>query len=121
MTGVIRRAGETFDDTYTLYLAEGVFFDMMDDSRWINHSCAPNASVRARLCDDGAGEAHFVALRDIAAGEELTYDYAFPKHQALPCNCGSTKCRGLIIDTDELTDPGAPLQAPRVVEADGDA
>ncbi len=35
---------------------------------FINHSCAPNLGIR--------GQIMYVALRDIGAGEELTYDWA---------------------------------------------
>jgi hypothetical protein len=42
------------------------------------------------------------ALKAIAVGEELSYDYAFPAHLAEPCRCGSPRCRGLIIDEDAL-------------------
>lgn len=59
-----------------------------------NHSCDPN------LWWSGAA---LVAVRDLAAGEELTYDYAtgtaggpLPEGFLLRCNCGSTRCRGLV-------------------------
>ncbi|HET6762533.1 MAG TPA: SET domain-containing protein-lysine N-methyltransferase, partial [Longimicrobiaceae bacterium] len=41
-------------------------------SRWINHSCDPN-------CDAVVDEGHvwIQSIRDIAPGEELTYDYNF--------------------------------------------
>lgn len=40
-----------------------------------------------------------IALRDIAAGEELTYDYS--THQEHPegemiCLCGAASCRGVV-------------------------
>jgi SET domain-containing protein len=38
--------------------------------RYLNHSCAPNAEAVLR-----AGNIVFVALRAIAAGEEITLDY----------------------------------------------
>jgi len=38
--------------------------------RYLNHSCAPNAEPLLR-----AGTIVFVALRAIAPGEEITYDY----------------------------------------------
>jgi len=60
----------------------------------LNHSCDPNLWW--------SGD-ELVALRGIAAGEELTYDYATdPACDALAsgallrCNCGSMRCRGLI-------------------------
>lgn len=58
-----------------------------------NHSCDPNLWW--------SGD-ELVALRDVAAGEELTYDYATGGAAALAggallrCNCASTRCRGLI-------------------------
>ena len=47
-------------------------------ARWINHSCAPNCE--AVVVQDDKGRPHkdkvFIeALRDIKAGEELTYNY----------------------------------------------
>jgi uncharacterized protein len=43
-----------------------------DDARFINHSTAPNLATDRRAEPHGVD----VALRDIAAGEELTVDYA---------------------------------------------
>jgi uncharacterized protein len=52
----------------------------------INHSCDPNT---------GVGE-NMIALRDIEAGEEITYDYAMTDagNYNDECLCGSEKCRG---------------------------
>ena len=33
---------------------------------------------------------------DIAAGEELCYDYRFAGEQRLPCNCGAASCRRFV-------------------------
>lgn len=53
-----------------------------------NHSCDPNASFNA----DGM----LVALRDIAKGEEITYDYLLHPIPASPwnfeCQCQSAEC-----------------------------
>src|SRR4051794_40034654 len=59
-----------------------------------NHSCEPNCGLRVRA--DGFS---MVALYDIGANEELTYDYS--THQEHPaedmeCACGSRTCRGLV-------------------------
>jgi hypothetical protein len=40
-----------------------------------NHSAVPNLTIRRHF---DANEMSMVALRDIAAGEELTYDYGVP-------------------------------------------
>jgi uncharacterized protein len=59
-----------------------------------NHSCEPNCGLAVRA--DGFS---MVALYDIRANEELTYDYS--THQEHPaedmeCACGSHMCRGLV-------------------------
>lgn len=100
--GVAWREGDGVDDRYSLWIAEGLYYDMVDQTRWINHSCDPNATLDVGVDEQGEVYAHVVAYRAIAAGEELSYDYAFPAHLAEPCRCGSPKCRGMIIDEDEL-------------------
>ena len=100
--GVAWRDGDGIDDKYSLWIADGMYFDMMDQTRWINHSCDPNAGLETGIDENGEVFAKVVAMRDIKAGEELSYDYAFPAHLAEPCRCGSPKCRGMIIDEDEL-------------------
>jgi hypothetical protein len=108
MEGVVWHAEEKLDDTYSLLLAPGVFLDLVDQTRWINHSCDPNAHVQMGL-GDGAGEgegraawARVVAARAIRKGEEITFDYAFAPAVAEPCHCGADACRGWIVDEDEL-------------------
>lgn len=60
--------------------------------RFINHSCEPNTFFR---CTPTRAEVY--ALRDIAAGEELTVDYGESHHNGrLPCACGARSCRGNI-------------------------
>lgn len=99
--GVAWREGDGVDDRYSLWIADGLYFDMVDQTRWINHSCDPNAGVEVGLHPNGQPWARIVALREIRQGEEIAYDYAFPAELAEPCRCGSPKCRGLIIDMDE--------------------
>ncbi|KAF8572203.1 hypothetical protein P879_01419 [Paragonimus westermani] len=62
-------------------------------ARFINHSCDPNCYAKVITLDD---KKHIVILaqRRIYPGEELTYDYRFPKESdKLLCNCGSHNCR----------------------------
>jgi hypothetical protein len=106
--GVIYDADAEFDDTYALILdedlsptGEAVFYDLVCQTRWFNHSCEPNAEVCLEW--DGKSDsmkAWWVAMRDIAVGEEITYDYAFAAEVAEPCYCGTPSCRGLIVDLD---------------------
>jgi SET domain-containing protein len=60
-----------------------------DALRFTNHSCAPNARIQVE-----DGEVQFLALRDIADGEELTVDYGVTHHEGrLACQCGAPGCR----------------------------
>lgn len=62
----------------------------------INHSCAPNAGVRF-----GDAGVRLVAIRDIAPGEEIAWDYSTTlkdSHWQMACRCGAPDCRGTIGD-----------------------
>src|SRR3990167_3783950 len=85
--GVLWRAGEQRDDRYSLILDEGIFFDMVDQTRWVNHSCEPNVVVEAGVARQGNGWAQLQALRTIEPGEELFYDYALPEALKERCRC----------------------------------
>ena len=73
-------------------------------ARWINHACAPNCEA-----DEQEGRIFIKALRDIAAGEELNYDYGLiideeytPELLAeYPCWCGAETCRGTLLSPTE--------------------
>jgi hypothetical protein len=57
----------------------------------INHSCEPNCGMRNATT--------IVAMRDIAVGEELTFDYAMSDasdYDEFNCNCGTSLCRGRV-------------------------
>ncbi len=69
-------------------------------AKWINHACDPNCEA-----DEEDGRVFIRALRDIAPGEELNFDYALMlegRHTAkvkkqYECRCGSPKCRGTML------------------------
>jgi uncharacterized protein len=71
-----------------------------NEARFINHSCEPNCEAV-----DYDGRIFIEALRDIAPGEELFYDYAYELDEKItpslkkryPCRCGSKGCRGTIL------------------------
>jgi uncharacterized protein len=107
--GVLYAEDADFDDTYALILpaedsglaGEAFFWDLVDQTRWFNHSCDPNSEVRSKWDHDAnTCRAWWIALRDIPVGEEITYDYAFVGDVAEPCACGAARCRGLIVDPD---------------------
>ena len=59
-----------------------------------NHSCEPNLGVRGQIV--------FVATRAVAAGEELTHDWATTDDDdyELECECGAHACRRRITGRD---------------------
>jgi hypothetical protein len=62
---------------------------------FLNHSCEPNVGVQ--------GNVVFVAMRDMAPGEELTIDYAMidgDPDERMDCRCGAPSCRGVITGDD---------------------
>lgn len=63
-------------------------------ARLINHSCAPNceAWIEGRRI-------YIHSLRDVKAGEELTFDYGFDVdcYEDHPCRCGRPECVGHIV------------------------
>ena len=71
-----------------------------NSARWINHSCEPNCET-----NDEEGRIYVEAIRDIAAGEELTYDYNIEAGERItaavkrrwPCRCGGKRCRGTVL------------------------
>ncbi len=89
--------------TFYFHVDEGHVIDGLhggNASRWINHACAPNCEA------DQQGNRVFIrALRDIAAGEELNFDYGLiiderytPKLKAeYACWCGADACRGTML------------------------
>jgi SET domain-containing protein len=64
-------------------------------ARFINHSCAPNCRA-----EQVRGRIWIVARRDIAEGEELSFDYGFPfsEWRLHPCRCGAKRCPGFIVN-----------------------
>ncbi|SDQ71201.1 SET domain-containing protein [Paraburkholderia tuberum] len=71
-----------------------------NSARWINHSCAPNCEA-----EEIDGHVYVHALRDIAEGEEVFYDYGLvidarqtkKLKKEYECRCGARKCRGTML------------------------
>lgn len=76
-------------------------------ARYINHSCDPNCEVELT-----SRTIWIVALRDIQAGEELTYNYGYEikDYQEHPCACRAKNCCGYILAQEywELIRPPMP-------------
>ncbi|HEY4957129.1 MAG TPA: SET domain-containing protein-lysine N-methyltransferase [Caldimonas sp.] len=69
-------------------------------AKWINHACGPNCEA-----DEDGARVFIKALRDIAPGEELNYDYGLildGRHtqkvkEEFACRCGTPECRGTML------------------------
>jgi uncharacterized protein len=70
------------------------------EAAFINHSCDPNCEA-----DEIKGRVIITAIRDIRAGEELTYDYNLYDGELDDrslCHCGTENCRGSMYSEKEL-------------------
>ena len=84
-----RRSIQIEDD---LYMAGA---PTAEDADFVQHSCEPNCGMR--------GSVMVVAMRDIALGEALTYDYAMcdgSDYDEFECTCGAPTCRGKVTGQD---------------------
>jgi SET domain-containing protein len=66
---------------------------------FINHSCDAKCET-----SEEKGRVWIKAIRPIAAGEEITYDYCLydgGEDEAL-CNCGAKNCRGTMYSREEV-------------------
>jgi len=76
-------------------------FDIVDATlqgnmaRFVNHCCDPNCYARIISVDTGEKKIIFLAKRDIAVGEEVSYNYHFTlEDEKIPCYCGAANCVG---------------------------
>ena len=85
------RRYEENDHTFLFGLSDGKrVIDGNGVAAFINHSCQGNCET-----EEIDGRIWIVATRDIAAGEELSYDYCmYDGDGNAPCNCGAPNCRG---------------------------
>jgi len=71
-----------------------------ESTDFFNHSCEPNAGIKGQL--------FLVAMRDIKAGEEITFDYAMVVSASvgsdivfkMQCRCETKNCRKTITEYD---------------------
>jgi hypothetical protein len=81
---------QVWDFLYQVQLHPG-----QDPADFFNHSCDPNAGLNSPIS--------LVAMRDIAAGEEICFDYAMTDssdYDEFTCCCGTALCRGQITGQD---------------------
>jgi SET domain-containing protein len=87
--------------TYLFAMDDGkTIIDGFGMAAFVNHTCDPNCET-----DQIDNSIWILACRDIAPGEELTYDYNLfdgdPGEQA-PCYCGLKGCRRTMFSEEEV-------------------
>jgi len=87
-----------YRQTHSLQIDDHLFMvcdEASEPADFLNHSCEPNCGI--------SGSIMLVALRDIAAGEELTFDYAMcddDPYDEFECACESPQCRLKVTGND---------------------
>jgi hypothetical protein len=83
---------------HSLQIADELFLvcpEAADPADHVNHSCVPNCGI--------AGNVLLVTMADVAAGQELTFDYAMcdsDPYDEFECLCGEPTCRGVVTGLD---------------------
>jgi uncharacterized protein len=97
-------ADQLYEDsllTYLFGLGDGsMVIDGHSMAMFINHSCQANCET-----EEIDGRVWITALRNIAAGEEITYDYCLydgGDDDEATCNCGAKKCRGTMYSPEAM-------------------
>jgi hypothetical protein len=106
-SGPILSYAQTTPQTLAVQIAPDKYLGasgQLDD--YVNHSCSPNAGL---VIDDDAATlaAHvtLIAIRDIAADEEIFFDYSTTMDEddfELDCQCRQPNCRQRIRDFKHL-------------------
>ncbi len=98
-----KEADKRYQDRVVTYLfgyGEGNrVIDGFGAAMFMNHCCEPNCET-----EEENGRIFVIALRDIAAGEELIYEYNLwdSDDATQDCYCGKPKCRGTMFSAAEV-------------------
>ena len=96
-------ADERYKDRIVTYLfsfgGTGDVIDGFGAAMFLNHCCGPNCET-----EEEDNRIFIRAIRDIAAGEELTYEYNLhdSDDEEGTCRCGAENCRGTMFSPDEV-------------------
>jgi len=86
--------------TYLFSCGGNTVIDGFGMAMFLNHSCNPNCET-----EQDADDRIFIStLRDVAAGEELTYEYNLydSDEDNCDCYCGAKQCRGTMYSEEEV-------------------
>ena len=86
--------------TYLFACGEKEVIDGFGTAMFLNHCCDPNCETE----QDEDGRIYISSIRDIAAGEELTYEYNLhdSDDEEQYCYCGASQCRGTMFSEQEV-------------------
>jgi uncharacterized protein len=96
-----------YESDYCMELGEHSALEPGPPFRYVNHSCHPNCALveieeEDRADGNGSSSLWLEVEAEIAPGEQVTIDYAWPARTATPCTCGCPDCRKWIVAADEL-------------------
>lgn len=108
-TGPLLKRGQFKPGDYHLQIGDDLYLGASgkaDD--YVNHSCEPNTGFGKGLT--------LVALRGIARGEEITWDYGTAideeDFEGFPCQCRAASCRGIVVSYRNLSERDRERLAP---------
>ena len=86
--------------TYLFACGTDTVIDGFGTAMFINHCCDPNCETE----QDENGRVFVTTVRDVAAGEELTYEYNLhdSDEDGQDCYCGAPACRNTMLSDEEL-------------------
>ena len=86
--------------TYLFTCGRNTVIDGFGTAMFLNHSCDPNCETVQEV----DGRIYIIAIRNVAAGEELTYEYNLhdSDEAGADCYCGAGACRGTMFSDEEV-------------------
>jgi hypothetical protein len=86
--------------TYLFTCAANTVIDGFGTAMFLNHCCDPNCET----VQEEDSRVYIIAIRNIAAGEELTYEYNLHDSDEADadCYCGARACRGTMFSDEEV-------------------
>ena len=103
IVGVIEKVLDK-NDSHASQVGENKFVRHAGLTSKVNHSCNPNCGIKVNQ----TGAHDFVAMRNINANEEITFDYAMRNYSIdyflMSCECGSENCRSKITGYKDLSE-----------------